>query len=715
MDNATPCPLDAANRKLGLYFRLAIGPFMVLWCLSLTGCSGCNRALEPAKQQRKKEEPLALARELYRTATEAAQFRDANERINSYLASQPDALARHQSGPTDFLESFVGLDKSESDEVESNTFKLMDGYYLEECFLLREVTRSMPLQGLSPLEQARFCFSWVMRRVLLQEGPDELLPPQFVLRRGQGSAAERAVVFMALLQQATPAPDVTAPHLDGCVICLPGKSGQPRVWLAGVLITDNSQSDVYLFEPHLGLPVPGPDGKGIATLAQLRTNPSLLDAFKVPGEVCRYDVEATEVAKAEILLTCPLSGLSARMRYLQDELLFGFDRINVAIRATTLLEHFKKLNAGTVRIWPAATRALRQFLPPEEGGTDKSHRLELFYRRLLPASAILQGFADLKLARPDLRVSDAEQRLEALTQQLWLSYIFTPSQELLRGRLEDCVKRMVRIQKVVDDVRGNAIEEAEVAKWRQRVRDAYAKNDGATINQIWSEDQWLRQLVSEPDDEPANPRQTPKKLLSDLVLGAVSEPFHLQCEYLLALRWHELAERLQVQTTLKAASNAERSTKAKQDARSAWTNANSWWSGFGHDNPLSVDAWQARMAAVKTHLKSNRHPSPAGLLDYDAKLLREAAAARLLRVEALEALGEQDAAQIILKQLVADLTALEKAVALDRPRWQPFINAAAGPLRDTLAASLNGVTADFAPNGSLYWMRYTAILKMAKS
>ena len=46
-------------------------------------------------------------------------------------------------------------------------------------------------------------FRWVMRNVLLHEQGDSWTPPAFTLRRGCGSALERALVFLALLRQAS--------------------------------------------------------------------------------------------------------------------------------------------------------------------------------------------------------------------------------------------------------------------------------------------------------------------------------------------------------------------------------------------------------------------------------------------------------------------------------------------------------------------------------
>src|SRR5205809_3540418 len=117
-------------------------------------------------------------------------------------------------------------------------------------------------------------------------------------------------VFAALVQQL---------ELDDCVIAIAGNDGTPRPWLAGVLNRVKDGHEVYLFDCRLGLPVPGPKGSGIATLAQLKSDPKLLDAFKVPDDACKYDVDAEQLKNTEILVMAPLPALSARMRFLEED------------------------------------------------------------------------------------------------------------------------------------------------------------------------------------------------------------------------------------------------------------------------------------------------------------------------------------------------------------------------------------------------------------
>ncbi|HYV37113.1 MAG TPA: hypothetical protein VE988_15510, partial [Gemmataceae bacterium] len=301
---------------------------LMLLCLLASGCSGCSGggSSKPPPPPRT-EDPIAQARELYRKATDAPHFRNANERVNVYLTTNSDAIARHHPGAKDkatlqailrkplddevdklddaalyqkFLQTIIGLDPAEIAEVENASLKLLDAHYLEACFLFREIARSMPLQGLSPLEQAEYCFGWVNRHVVLQEGREDFLPPQYVLQRGQGNAVERAVVFLSLLQQLTPAANSAAPHIEACLIALPGKDSHTRPILAGVLIDTKGKPEVYLFDPRLGLPLPGPKGKGIATLAQLQTKPAaILDSLKLPGDALKYDVTEKEAIKKD--------------------------------------------------------------------------------------------------------------------------------------------------------------------------------------------------------------------------------------------------------------------------------------------------------------------------------------------------------------------------------------------------------------------------------
>ena len=64
---------------------------------------------------------------------------------------------------------------------------------------------------------------------------------------------------------------------------LSAKAGQaePAIpWLCAALVGGQT----YLFDARVGLPVPGPDGQGVATLNQALADPAILERMDLPGQ-----------------------------------------------------------------------------------------------------------------------------------------------------------------------------------------------------------------------------------------------------------------------------------------------------------------------------------------------------------------------------------------------------------------------------------------------
>src|SRR6516165_4453125 len=218
--------------------------------------------------------------------------------------------------------------KEELEAIEMRTFRPLDAHHLEICFLLRDVARNLGLDqrpSLDPLEQAQSALAWVDRKVLLRESSGDLLPPLQILRTGEGSTRERALVLLALLQQF---------RIPACVVLWPD-SKQPGQLLVGVVAARGEKKDIFLFDPRLGRPVPGPDG--IATLAELRQDPKLFPVAGSQGD-----------SRPEAYLACSLSVLSPRMKYLEDKLARG-DRVVLAEAPAALVEQVKAA-AGDVKV-----------------------------------------------------------------------------------------------------------------------------------------------------------------------------------------------------------------------------------------------------------------------------------------------------------------------------------------------------------------------------
>ena len=125
----------------------------------------------------------------------------------------------------------------------------------------------------------------------LHEQADEGLPVMFVLRRGFGSALDRGLVFLVLLRQF---------QIEGCLLAAP--KDPAGTILVGMQLPDKQNPALFLFDPRLGRPVPGPGTKGIATLSDVQADPKLLTASGLAMD---------DVAKLEAFQVTPLEVLSA--------------------------------------------------------------------------------------------------------------------------------------------------------------------------------------------------------------------------------------------------------------------------------------------------------------------------------------------------------------------------------------------------------------------
>ena len=346
---------------------------IVLLVMAVFALPGCKRNPPPvsslnAKKQAAPADPLKSALDLLRKATEVAHYRDALHQVNAHLSKGTSKQVTPLTAEDkDALGKRYRLNPGEMAELDASLFRPLDAYHLENCGLFRDAGRMLEIANLPPLEQARICFDWVMRRVQLHEQGDEGLPPAFVLRRGFGSGLDRAVVFLTLLRQF---------QIEGCVLATrerPGQASGPL--LAAVLGVQDQKPELILFDPRLGQPVAGPGQRGIATLSEARAHPELLKLS---------DIAADAVPNLELYQVGPLEALSARMRYLQG-MLENRDRVILFQDALATGRDLAKAAGRDVLVWEsshpkraAPARALRAFLGPENGGNDKLARHQRF-------------------------------------------------------------------------------------------------------------------------------------------------------------------------------------------------------------------------------------------------------------------------------------------------------------------------------------------------
>lgn len=171
-------------------------------------------------------------------------------------------------------------------------------------------------------------------------GPGYQTHPWQTLLYGRGDSLARARVFIQLARQQ---------NIDVVMLAFPGLTTppRPRPWLPAVLIRDQ----LYLFDAELGLPLPGPEGRGIATLQQVQADPKLLDELDV-GTDYKYRVDAQDLRDVLVLIDASAQDLSRRMKLVQQNLT-GDKRLVLTVDGSQLAERLEACpGVEDVQIWP---------------------------------------------------------------------------------------------------------------------------------------------------------------------------------------------------------------------------------------------------------------------------------------------------------------------------------------------------------------------------
>ena len=260
--------------------------------------------------------------------------------------------------------------------------------------------------GLERLRTATRLFDWVVRNVgyepIVLTDPTPAAPKMSKglrfrgagyrqsdyesLWRGKGDALQRAGVFMQLCRQASITAFMLARQLPN--------SGGLSPWAVGVLVDDQ----IYLFEPELGIFIPGPDQVGIATLDQARKIPSVLRRLNLQG-FFDYPLTNEDIQQSMALLNVLPEAISPRMKNLQSGLT-GERRMAIYVDVDGVAA---KIDAASgiagVRIWniPYLAEIYKQDL---QAGIERDPLLAFWYQsRWSIMDAAIGNAQQLSLAR----------------------------------------------------------------------------------------------------------------------------------------------------------------------------------------------------------------------------------------------------------------------------------------------------------------------------
>ncbi len=232
-------------------------------------------------------------------------------------------------------------------------FEHHEGIILLESMWLRWISDQAVRQETSGDPQdvllaAERLFDWTVRNVQIQDlGEKEVRELVWqTLLFGRGHPLNRVWTFMLLARQQ---------GIEVVLLAFPAeKENQPpRPWIPAVYV----DGELYLFDHLLGLPIPGPGGRGIATLRQAAEDPRVLRQLDVPGRFT-YPVRAEQLQELIALFEASPHFLTRRMRLLEDQLA-GSHRLVLSIHADYIAEtlgrcaHVKQVRPW---LWPYECR-----------------------------------------------------------------------------------------------------------------------------------------------------------------------------------------------------------------------------------------------------------------------------------------------------------------------------------------------------------------------
>ena len=243
-----------------------------------------------------------------------------------------------------------------------------DGRLLQEAVWLRDISRWAVGDSFDKLAQAEALFDWTVRNIQLEADSNRAVErPWQTLLYGRGTAEQRAWVFALLCRQqgldvvmlaiAPPATEVAA--------ATPTK---PQFWLPALV----DEGQLYLFDTRLGLPIPGPNGQGVATLREVRENDALLRQLDLEGSP--YPVTAEPLKNVVAYVVADPFDLTRRVQQVETKLT-GDDQLALSVNASGLAERMKQLGqVSDVRIWDVPFQTLDDQLTLRKTMTQSARR-----------------------------------------------------------------------------------------------------------------------------------------------------------------------------------------------------------------------------------------------------------------------------------------------------------------------------------------------------
>ena len=281
-------------------------------------------------------------------APDLGALRQVVERANQWFRNQPDA----QWQPDPLLAELpaeLRAAKGVSDAVaEANlrdgVFADWEGRLMAQAVWCRDISQWARGRSLGDGDAAvaAALFDWTVRNVQLDRpgGADAIFHPWQAIVYGHGSAAHRAWVFAELCRHQ---------RIDAIVLQpAANDAATPAPLLVGAVVGDQ----VYLFDPQLGLPLPGAESE-VGTLAELAEDDALLRKLdvQVGDEKLAYALSAGQLKELTAAIVATPLQLSRRSAALEAKL-EGENFVKLSVETTPLAARLAKHpQINKVQLW----------------------------------------------------------------------------------------------------------------------------------------------------------------------------------------------------------------------------------------------------------------------------------------------------------------------------------------------------------------------------
>ncbi|MBN1851781.1 MAG: hypothetical protein JW829_03625 [Pirellulales bacterium] len=257
-----------------------------------------------------------------------------------------------ESLPEDLRKSKILQKYISHDALGSLIFEVHESRLLQQAIWMRDIGLWARGDSFDPVARATALFDWTVRNIQLVAQNDQRPPqePWEVILQGRGTAIERAWVFALLCRHQRIDIVILSPYNPNRTSGTPSEN-------TGFLPALFHEGELYLFDPVLGMPIPGPNGTGIATLEQIQSDDRLFRQLDIDSDN-RYSQTQDQWKTATASIVASPLALSHRASILESQLA-GKDAFVLTAPTAILAQRLEATGSiQDVRLWDYPFRTL---------------------------------------------------------------------------------------------------------------------------------------------------------------------------------------------------------------------------------------------------------------------------------------------------------------------------------------------------------------------